>query len=318
MIQCSFYECFISLVKTVFLFTWAYVHVLSDTVTHLQCLHMKCLIHHKHLSLSLSEWSDVSWVQREWLSKYCIYSRLWDGVSPVCFSCCLPLRSSPFTQCSLSCGTLTHTQAPADILFSYSYSDKHQRADSPPHLCQKQHTESSQLIWGSRRAVSVNHGIIPCHTNSCHTNTMVWQETETIPLDYYSSKSLDVQWLVGKYCGRGRLQWPYEMLIPWYFKIQYTMVLISTYCSIYIWQMLLSEMTEKQCNFDPFICSWHSALQMFKKNDTTTVDIIRIKIIKHGLLKKFIICKTKWKQKMVLSKYVHNSINIVYALVRIV
>ncbi len=110
--------------------------ILSHTCS---VLHMKCLIHHKHLSLSLSEWSDVSWVQREWLSKYCIYSRLWDGVSPVCFHAvfrCVPLPShsvhSPVVH-------LTHTQAPADILFSYSYSDKHQRADSH-HTCVRNNT----------------------------------------------------------------------------------------------------------------------------------------------------------------------------------
>ncbi len=115
------------------------------------------------LSLSLSEWSDVSWVQREWLSKYCIYSRLWDGVSPVCFHAvfrCVPLPShsvhSPVVHLTHTC-TCRHLV----LLLLLRQAPK---SWFPPHLCQKQHTESSQLIWGSRRAVSVNHGIIPCHT----------------------------------------------------------------------------------------------------------------------------------------------------------
>ncbi len=82
--------------------------------------------------------------------------------------------------------------------------------------------------------------------------------------------------------------------------------------------MLLSEMTEKQCNF------WLVHMLM-----TFSIADVQKKLYHHcrdnknknnktWFVKKFIICKTKWKQKMVLSKYIQNSINIVYALVRIV
>ncbi len=90
MIQCSFYERFISLVKQCFLFTWAYVHVSRDTATHLQCFTYEMLeTSFTSISLSLCQ-SDVSWVQREWLSKYCMQQTVRWSVSCM-FSCSFPL-----------------------------------------------------------------------------------------------------------------------------------------------------------------------------------------------------------------------------------
>ncbi len=154
MIQCSFYECFISLVKQCFLFTWAYVHVLRDTATHLQCFTYEMLeTSFTSISLSLCQNGVMFLESRESDCLNTACSRLWDGVSPVCFHAVFRWCSSPFTQCSLSCGTLTHTST-CRCLILFLLLRQAPKSWFPPQLWQKPHTESSQLIWGCRRALS--------------------------------------------------------------------------------------------------------------------------------------------------------------------